>query len=748
LSGKPQPAEERWEKPLWELTSPRPDVPLLLSGHRSAAILSGAGDLALKWGTRGTPIEWGGAYAQGVRLTGPWTLGLGRPDERPSPLSASLVNLTAWRHGLHVGYRGEGWTAVQQLVVPHDDPAVTRTLFFSCFSERELALDLTMTLEPFLLPVLMEGLRPHRYSIARRPLGFALSAEGYSFEFLTSQAPSQILVDGRPFPATTESLPVGAIQLTWPLRMEPAEQTRFDWVVWGGIERMLQNEPDQGVRVLSDALFWRAHRQESQADWWKERPVLHFPQDPSLERAAMLATGAMEALAHWPQLGMVGFVAGFPWYYALWYRDIAWMLPAALWLGDYDWCKATLKTCFSFQSRAHIPILGADVGELPMQVSPGPIFLYGTSDTTLHYPALAHRFLQHAGPMRSAFLKELLPQMLDCLTWAERKVNPRTGLFTNGGEIQEMADASAHGRVQYGFEAKDTTIWDSTDRRAHAIDVQVLHARALRGMDAVQEVLGGIQDPRFRDHADRIQREVLQRYDWPQEGYLADTLAMDGTPVPRLRPNALIAVMDGWTSPVLGQRMVQRATQEDLTTAWGVRTLSNRDPQFDPLAYHDGQVWTIATAWAAHAALSAGQGREAMVHLHTIAKILQDEHGLANECYHGLTPDPFNSCFLLGLSIGPFLTALFEGLWGLAISSPTRTLTVAPAFPPEWQEASLEHLRVGDSYLDLHWKEGTLEVRLVDGPPVTVRSASGQSISAGSGGPVRLDVPSRLAKLA
>ncbi len=752
-SGGPPSSQSWWDVPLLELqappegATPSPLTPVLVSGLRAAAILSSQGDLDLPWDTRGSALQWGGVYAQGVRLTGPWTIEVGRASAPPVPLASSLRSLSARRHEMVSLHAGDGWTARQEIVVPVDEPAVTRKLVLTGMDERGIDLVVRMSLEPFAFPVLMEGLRPPNIHLQRTPQGLSFQADGYAGNLVSSDEPATLRAVDRPLPASPEPLPHGPVELTWSFHLDPAERLELSWVLWGGLERDLKADPERGRRIFGRSSQWREERRGAEGSWWEERPVLRFPQDPLLEEGARLAMGALRALQQAPEPDMVGHVAGYPWYCSLWFRDIAWMLPASLWLGDHEWGARTLRTAFHFQSRTHIPILGAQEGEVPMQVSPGPIFLYGTSDTTLHFPALADRLWRHAGPSVADTLRGFMPSVAACLAWADRKVEPATGLFANGGEIAEMSEEAQHGAVQCGFDAHDTTIWDSTDRRAHAIDLQVLHVRALRAAAALHRSLddpnasAASAGPRPEEQrADAIVQKVLKLYGWPEESYLVDTLAPGGggLPVRKLRPNALLTVMDGWLPRERAQAMVRRALREDLTTAWGVRTLSRSDPTFDPEAYHDGQVWTIATDWAAHAALAAGLAEEGVGTLHTVSSLLREEHGLANECYHGLEARPFNSCFLLGLSVGPFLTALFEGLWGLSVRGSPATLRVAPVFPAAWKGATLERLRIGETRLDLHWAPGTVRADHRGGPPLRLENGLGEGSLLAPGGSLTL----------
>ncbi len=248
---------------------------------------------------------------------------------------------------------------------------------------------------------------------------------------------------------------------------------------------------------------------------------------------------------------------------------------------------------------------------------------------------------------------------------------------------------------------------------------------------------GGL--PEGRSDPARIAELIRTRYNWPEEGYLYDSLLRDGTAVRTVRPNALRAVSAGLLDPALGRSVLDRALGPDLTTTWGVRTLSDRDPAFDPQAYHGGQVWTIATAWAADAAFAVHDPDRGTGLLRTIAQRIIEENGLANECYRGDRPEAFDSCFLLGFSIAPFLSVLFERLWGLTMDATGPSLRVEPQFPSGWESASLHGLRVGAGHADLAWAPGSVEVRWEGPAPLAVEAAGGRaSIVPGGSGTVRL----------
>jgi hypothetical protein len=214
--------------------------------------------------------------------------------------------------------------------------------------------------------------------------------------------------------------------------------------------------------------------------------------------------------------------------------------------------------------------------------------------------------------------------------------------------------------------------------------------------------------------ADRLRATLGSRYPWPEERYLYDSWRNDA-PVARLRPNALRAISAGLVDDATARACVRRAHEEDLTTSWGVRTLSNRDVGYRPDAYHDGQVWPIATAWAADAAIAAGELPIGYEYLDTLAQQLVQGGGAAFECY-------------LGFSVGPFVNLLFERVWGLEVDANVPALAVRPTFPPEWRSATIRRLRIGGGRAALAWNAGRLSVSWEGGAPLRVTTRSGSAV--------------------
>jgi glycogen debranching enzyme len=726
------------EPPLLSTSVPLPGQPILVAGGAAAAILSADGTFSLRWDTRGAPLEWGGVYAQGVRLCGPWAVAVGSSAGVVPLGPGTLRSLRHWRWGVESTHAVPGLAVVDEVLSLPDVPGVARRVTVRSADGSAPVVRIETELPLSLAPVLIEGVSPHEYELTTRQTRLKATAHGSAFALESDPLPSQMSVDGANWIGGRRSGDAKSIRIAYDLPTSPNGSGVLAWSLWGGLEATVEGTPDAGQQILDRRAHWRPDAELPWRQWASRVPQLETPDDPGLAEGFRLATGALRALYTDPEPGMCGLVAGYPWYSALWFRDIAWMLPAVLWMGDVDRVVGALATAFRFQAPNDLSLLGGTTGELPMQLSPGPIFLYGTSDTTLYYPGIVRRLVRHTGdPDRAKPYRTALARIL---SWGDDKVDRETGLFTNGGEVAAMKTASGEvGRVHYGIEAYDTTIWDSADRRNHAVDLQALWSECLEALADLEELAGGRAGRDLRARATAAKSTILEPYHWPEEGYLYDSILRDGTKRAKIRPNALRAVELGLLGGAEAATACDRAAEDDLTTPWGVRTLSARDPTYDPQAYHEGQVWSIATAWSAAAAFRLGRADAGVRYLDVLAGHLRTEHGYANECYRGDRPEPFDSCFLLGFSVAPFLTSVFEGLWGLTPMLHRGTVRCRPNFPRTWHSACLRGVRLGPGSLDLAWVPGAVTARW-SGPGILTLEGEQGSVQLAPGVPTALVV--------
>src|SRR5207245_2116422 len=62
-------------------------------------------------------------------------------------------------------------------------------------------------------------------------------------------------------------------------------------------------------------------------------------------------------------------------------------------------------------------------------------------------------------------------------------------------------------------------------------------------------------------------------------------------PIKTIASNAGHCLWSGIASPQHAARVVQRLLQPDMWSGWGIRTLSTRNPAYNPFSYQLGSVW-------------------------------------------------------------------------------------------------------------------------------------------------------------
>ncbi len=138
-------------------------------------------------------------------------------------------------------------------------------------------------------------------------------------------------------------------------------------------------------------------------------------------------------------------------------------------------------------------------------------------------------------------------------------------------------------------------------------------------------------------------------------------------------------------------------------TDWGTRAVDARDPVYDPISYHRGSVWPLFTGWTAMAAYRTGHPLAGYAALRQNVDLTwQGDPGSVTELLSGAFYQPLgrSSTHQLWSSAMVLAPALRE-LFGLEPDAPNHTLLVHPHLPPAWDHVSVEHVRFGQTDLDL-----------------------------------------------
>jgi glycogen debranching enzyme len=390
-----------------------------------------------------------------------------------------------------------------------------------------------------------------------------------------------------------------------------------------------------------------------------------------LAKALKKAKTGLEYLkANYDNLGE-GISAGLPRFPNYWARDTGWSLRGYLSMGQYDFSLRVIDNFLKRQAKhSHN---GAVKGELPMVIS-GRTFLhnttYGSADSTFLFPWAIREYVHGTG--NTVYLTKRWESIVD---------------LVNSGFLKDIDNDDL---IEHGFTGtaeklpiQDSTWMDHIDRRKSANDVQALFYESLMiGSDLAKIVEDKEHEKIWFSAAQKLRNKIDREYWEPKLGFYYDTIRKDLTKDESIRPNSLVILLTEAVSDQHKARLVlERLEKDDMTTSWGIRSLSSLDPKYHPSLYHDGAVWPLITGWAAISEIKNQRTQQALEYLSIMADRIISENGMFAETYRGDRPEPFNSCILQAWSVGLYVYALRELMLGIKPNMIKNNICLEPKLP-------------------------------------------------------------------
>jgi glycogen debranching enzyme len=290
--------------------------------------------------------------------------------------------------------------------------------------------------------------------------------------------------------------------------------------------------------------------------------------------------------------------AGLPWYMALFGRDSLITSYQALPFTP-ELCRTTLRALAAQQAHVFDDFRDAEPGKILHELRHGELTYfgecpqspyYGTVDATPLFLIVLDEYERWTGD--TATVRALEPAARAALQWIEEygdadgdgfleyaTRNPRSGLENHGWKDSWNSIVHPDGTLAplpravcevqgYAYDAR---------RRAARLARQCWHDEALA--ERLERAAAALRD-RF-----------IERYWLPEHGFYALALGGDGRLVPTLTSNIGHLLWSGIVPEAHVDAMVGHLLGDRLFSGWGVRTLAEGQPAYNPMEYHNGTVW-------------------------------------------------------------------------------------------------------------------------------------------------------------
>ncbi len=180
--------------------------------------------------------------------------------------------------------------------------------------------------------------------------------------------------------------------------------------------------------------------------------------------------------------------------------------------------------------------------------------------------------------------------------------------------------------------------------------------------------------------------------------------------------NAGHCLWSGIADQEKAERTARRLLQEDMWSGWGIRTLSSRNPAYNPFSYHLGSVWPHDNGIIAAGFKRYGLSNEANQVIRAIFDAARRfEAYRLPEIFAGLKRKgnaDFPALYPPGANIPQAWASgsafqMMQTMLGLRADAPHKRLYVNPTLPEWLPDLQLQHLRVGPCSFTFHfWREG------------------------------------------
>jgi len=215
-------------------------------------------------------------------------------------------------------------------------------------------------------------------------------------------------------------------------------------------------------------------------------------------------------------------------------------------------------------------------------------------------------------------------------------------------------------------------------------------------------------------------------WDEKRERY-AYAFTPDGKHVDIVSPWSSVGLMWGLGTMERSLKSLSELNSAELSTDWGIRSISNKSSYYESLNYNYGAVWPFLSSWVATAQFKHRRGLQGYSLLMANAEHTFDNAiGHITEVFsgsHNIWPQ--EAVAHQGFSTAGLVLPLTRGLFGLEPRAHENELTFSPVFPADWDSVVVESYRMGSAeYSFTYVRHGTriqLSVRTIGGEETTLR---------------------------
>jgi glycogen debranching enzyme len=364
---------------------------------------------------------------------------------------------------------------------------------------------------------------------------------------------------------------------------------------------------------------------------------------------------------------------GYGWYFG---RDAQWSGLALCDYGDFSKVKSQLQFFNRFQDLN---------GKIFHEASTSGLIHYDAADATPLYIVLAGKYFRHS--YDTAFIRSTWP-------YIKKAINFCFSTDTDQDKLIENTNVG-HGWVEGGkLYGSHSTIYMAGAWGAALKEASQM-GKFLKDPDTEYYFLESQEQSNLINHLFWGENQRFYAYGMDKDKSFRH--------VQTILP--AVPIYFRMTDPEKSAVCTREYAGNAFTTNWGARILREDNPWFKPTGYHYGSVWPLFTGWAALADYATGNSISGFAHLMNNLSVYKNWGlGFVEEVLNGANYEPSGVCPHQCWSETMVLQPAIEGMLGLQVNAPQKSLILAPSLPSDWDSLKAEHIRAGDAIISFQYQ--------------------------------------------
>ncbi len=380
--------------------------------------------------------------------------------------------------------------------------------------------------------------------------------------------------------------------------------------------------------------------------------------------------------------------------------------------GDFSTVRDALKFTQKWQRRENFPIrkksakeVNNDIGKMAHELSQSDGIVdwwndyhygYNHADTSPWYLVAIGDYYRKSGDAQ--FIKESWESIKQAYNWCLGKDSNNDGLMDLRG--------AGLGVLEFG----------SLVKVYNDMYTQSLWAQAIKETIEMSKVVG---DRKFEEKAQNLlpqAKESLEKLFWMEDkGFYSFGANEEGVQVKEKNPYPSIAFDFMLMDKARTEKSLEAFAHSDLSSDWGVRSLSNQSKFYEPRNYNYGAVWPFNSIMLGTALYNYNYNLAGFANLQgTIRQQSNYGIGVIPEVFSGDINQKLGEAYHdQGFSTSGFLVPFLRGLAGLDVNALNKSLSLKPQIPADWDSLIVNNVLIGENRLNIKYYKNSSGIKLI-----------------------------------